>query len=71
MVYRRVVVVGGSALIALVAGVWLVERSLDVKLAAVAAVHPVGSAGGGRPPGPRHVLREDSAFVSYTLSRRA
>ncbi|MCA1247901.1 HupE/UreJ family protein [Massilia sp. MS-15] len=31
--YRRVVMLGGSATIALVAGFWLVERALDVKLA--------------------------------------
>jgi hypothetical protein len=30
--YRRVVFVGGSAAIALVAGVWLVERAFDLKL---------------------------------------
>ena len=32
--YRELVFFGGSALIALVAGIWLVERSLDVQLAA-------------------------------------
>ena len=38
--YRRIVVVGGSALVVVIAGLWLVERSLDVKLAAApAAVH--------------------------------
>lgn len=31
-VYRRLVFVGGSALIALIAGVWLLERGLDVSL---------------------------------------
>jgi len=31
-IYRRVVFVGGSAAIALVAALWLVERALDVKL---------------------------------------
>lgn len=37
---RRIVVVGGSALIVVIASLWLVERSLDVKLAAApAAVH--------------------------------
>jgi len=70
MFYRRILLIGGSTLIAAIAALWLVERSLDVKLAA-AAVHPVGPAGGRRPPGPRHALREDSAFVSYTLYRRA
>jgi hypothetical protein len=30
--YRRVIFIGGSAAIALVAGVWLFERALDVKL---------------------------------------
>src|SRR6185503_6093349 len=30
--YRRLVFVGGSAAIALVAGVWLAERALDVKI---------------------------------------
>ena len=30
--YRRVVVPGGSALIALIAVVWIVERALDLKL---------------------------------------
>jgi len=35
--YRRILVVGGSALIAVIAALWLVERSLDVKLAAAAA----------------------------------
>ena len=39
--YRRGVLVGGSALIVLIAAVWLVERSLDVKLAA--ATHVVGT----------------------------
>jgi hypothetical protein len=32
--YRRVVLAGGSALIALVAMVWLAERALDLKLLA-------------------------------------
>jgi len=36
--YRRILVVGGSALIVIVAAMWLVERSLDLKLAAAAAV---------------------------------
>jgi len=31
-IYRRVVFVAGSAAIALVAALWLVERALDVKL---------------------------------------
>jgi hypothetical protein len=30
--YRRLVFVGGSAAIALVAALWLVERAFDVKL---------------------------------------
>ncbi|HXJ10491.1 MAG TPA: HupE/UreJ family protein, partial [Burkholderiales bacterium] len=30
--YRRVIFVGGSAAIALVAGVWLAERALNVKI---------------------------------------
>ena len=38
MFYRRILVVGGSALIVVIAALWLVERSLDVKLAAAAAV---------------------------------
>jgi hypothetical protein len=36
--YRRTLVAGGSALIAIVATVWLVERSLDLKLVAAATV---------------------------------
>jgi hypothetical protein len=36
--YRRILVAGGSALIAVIATVWLVERSLDLKLLAAAAV---------------------------------
>jgi hypothetical protein len=32
--YRRVVMAGGSALIALIAMVWLAERALDLKLLA-------------------------------------
>ena len=35
--YRQVVFFGGSALIVLVAGIWVVERSLDVQLAIFAA----------------------------------
>jgi len=35
--YRRGVVVGGSALVALIATLWLVERSFDVRLAGAAA----------------------------------
>jgi hypothetical protein len=30
--YRKMLFVGGSALIALLAAVWLLERSLDLKL---------------------------------------
>ena len=40
--YRELVFFGGSVLIALVAGIWLVERSLDVQLAAFAAYSAVG-----------------------------
>jgi hypothetical protein len=30
--YRRVVLMGGSGLVAIIAAVWLAERALDVKL---------------------------------------
>jgi hypothetical protein len=35
--YRRALLVGGSALIVLVAGVWLVERAADVRVITVNA----------------------------------
>ena len=40
--YRRVLVVGGSAAIVVIAALWMVERSLDVKLVAAAAVPYTG-----------------------------
>jgi hypothetical protein len=40
--YRRVVVVGGSTAIVVIAALWMVERSLDVKLVAAAAVPYTG-----------------------------
>jgi hypothetical protein len=48
MFYRRILVGVGSALIAVIAALWLVERSLDLKLVAAPAVHPVRSAGAAR-----------------------
>ena len=40
--YRRALVVGGSAAIVVIAALWMVERSLDVKLVAAAAVPYTG-----------------------------
>jgi hypothetical protein len=45
--YRRAVLVGGSALIVLMAGVWLVERAFDVRLIGASATG--GSGGAARP----------------------